>query len=51
MNTTLIELLVKTDGGEFLARYSENGLAELDFPKTGRADLLVSQAARQRRPT
>ncbi len=44
MNTPLIELLVKTDGGEFLARYSENGLAELDFPKTGRADLLVSQA-------
>lgn len=32
----LVELPVATPDGEFLARYSENGLAELDFPKTGR---------------
>ena len=51
MKTPLVELPVKTDDGEFLARYSKNGLAELDFPKVGRADLLASQATRQRRPT
>jgi O-6-methylguanine DNA methyltransferase len=51
MKMPLVELLVKTAEGEFLARYSESGLAELDFPKTGRADLLVSQATRQRCPT
>ena len=44
-------MLVVTTDGEFAARYSEKGLVELDFPKVGRADLLVSQATRQRRPT
>lgn len=33
MKTPLIELPVRTSLGTFLARYSEKGLAELDFPK------------------
>jgi len=37
MKTPLVELPVQTAEGEFLARYSENGLVELDFPKAGRA--------------
>ena len=51
MKNPLVEMLVVTTDGEFAARYSEKGLVELDFPKVGRADLLVSQATRQRRPT
>jgi O-6-methylguanine DNA methyltransferase len=37
MNTSLIELPIATADGNFLARYSEKGLAGLDFPKNGRA--------------
>jgi O-6-methylguanine DNA methyltransferase len=48
--TKLVELAASTSAGEFLARYSENGLAELNFP-SGRADRLVSQGAQQRVPT
>ena len=33
MNGTLVQLPVTTCDGVFLARYSEKGLAELDFPK------------------
>jgi len=33
----LIELPISTHDGEFVARYSEKGLAELDFPKVGSA--------------
>ena len=36
MKTPLVELPVKTAEGEFLARYSENGLVELDFPNQNR---------------
>ena len=36
------ELAVKTAAGSFIARYSENGLAEMSFPKTG----LEGRAAR-----
>ena len=32
----LIEMTVTTADGEFIARYSGQGLAELDFPKVGR---------------
>ena len=32
MNSKLIELPIPTDDGVFVARYSENGLVELDFP-------------------
>jgi len=37
--------------GQFTARYSEKGLAGLDFPNNGRADLPVGLDARQRVPT
>ena len=30
-------LTIRTDAGEFTARYSERGLAELDFPSAKRA--------------
>ncbi len=32
MKTPFAELLVSTSAGQFVARYSEKGLAELDFP-------------------
>ncbi|HEX5398000.1 MAG TPA: methylated-DNA--[protein]-cysteine S-methyltransferase [Verrucomicrobiae bacterium] len=41
MKHHFVELPVSTRDGRFTARYSENGLAELDFPKArsaGRAD-------------
>ena len=50
MKNHLVELPVPTRDGQFIARYSEKGLAELDFPN-GRADLPVSPDARQRVPT
>jgi|SRR5208282_4338930 len=37
MRTLLVELLIATRDGQFVARYSEKGLAELDFPRVGRA--------------
>jgi O-6-methylguanine DNA methyltransferase len=37
MKTRLVELPVSTSDGQFVARYSEKGLAELDFPPLGRA--------------
>jgi len=42
-----------TTDGKFIARYSEKGLAELNFPanKNGRADLPIILDARQRVPT
>src|SRR5208283_2135690 len=45
------ELPISTRDGQFTARYSEKGLAELSFPKSGRAELPLGQAARQRSPT
>jgi O-6-methylguanine DNA methyltransferase len=45
MKTPPVELPVKTDNGEFLARYSETGLVGLDFPKVGRAS---SRAAKRK---
>jgi O-6-methylguanine DNA methyltransferase len=54
-------LPIPTRDGRFVARYSEKGLAELNFPvgraspravkQNGRADLPVSPDARQRVPT
>ena len=35
MKSHLIELPISTRDGQFIARYSENGLAELDFPSVG----------------
>lgn len=46
-----IELPVATADGEFIAHYSEKGLSEIDWPKNGRAELPLGQAAQQRRPT
>lgn len=50
MKKDLVELPTATADGEFIARYSGNGLAGLDFPGRGRAELPLGQAARQRRP-
>jgi O-6-methylguanine DNA methyltransferase len=36
MKNNFIELPIATRDGKFIAHYSENGLAELDFPKTNR---------------
>lgn len=51
MKTELVELPIATEDGEFVAHYSEKGLAEIDWPKNGRAELPLGQAAQQRRPT
>jgi O-6-methylguanine DNA methyltransferase len=45
MKTSFVELSIKTDAGNFVARYSEKGLAELDFPRPQRAP--SSAAGRQ----
>ena len=45
------QLAIATRDGQFVARYSAKGLAELKFPSGGRADLPVGQDARQRVPT
>ncbi len=37
MKTQLVQLPVSTRDGQFVARYSEKGLAELNFPLVGRA--------------
>jgi O-6-methylguanine DNA methyltransferase len=37
MKTLFVEMPAATRDGKFIARYSENGLAELDFPLAGRA--------------
>jgi O-6-methylguanine DNA methyltransferase len=49
--TGSIKLSIATNDGQFVARYSEKGLAELDFPAKGRAGLPPGQNARQRVPT
>jgi methylated-DNA-[protein]-cysteine S-methyltransferase len=36
MSKLLISIPISTPDGEFMARYSEDGLAELNFPKTAR---------------
>jgi O-6-methylguanine DNA methyltransferase len=43
------ELPISTRDGRFVARYSEKGLAGMEFPN-GRAELPPGQAARQRSP-
>ena len=50
MKTRWVELPVSTRDGQFVARYSEKGLAELDFPANGRAELPLGQNAQQRVP-
>ena len=49
----VVELPIRTRDGIFLARYSEKGLTEINFPANpnGRADLRVSLDAPQRIPT
>jgi O-6-methylguanine DNA methyltransferase len=46
----VVQLSIATPDGTFVARYSENGLASLNFPGTGRASLPVGPDARQRVP-
>jgi O-6-methylguanine DNA methyltransferase len=36
MKNNFVELPISTRDGKFVARYSENGLAELNFPKSNR---------------
>jgi len=46
MKNNFVELPISTRDGKFFARYSANGLAELDFPKVGsvrRADRRTPQ--------
>ena len=51
MKTNFVELAVSTPDGKFMARYSEKGLAELDFPngkisgaaKRGKAGLIPAK--------
>ena len=43
MKTPLVELPVSTRDGQFVARYSEKGLAELSFPPVGRAPSFQSR--------
>jgi methylated-DNA-[protein]-cysteine S-methyltransferase len=51
MKTHLVEIPIATPNGEFIARYSEKGLAELNFPKNGRAALRRRPAEPQLSPT
>jgi len=44
MKNQFIQLSIATRDGQFVARYSEKGLAELDFPMVGRASLRAVQA-------
>jgi O-6-methylguanine DNA methyltransferase len=46
-----IELPIATNAGQFVARYSAKGLAGLNFPANGGADLLAGQDVQQRVPT
>jgi O-6-methylguanine DNA methyltransferase len=50
MKSNFVELTIPTRDGQFIARYSEKGLAGLNFPN-GRAGLPLGVAARQRSPT
>ena len=50
MKTQFVELSLPTPDGEFTARYSEKGLAEMDFPN-GRTELPLGRDARLRVPT
>ena len=49
MKTPFVELPVSTHDGQFVARYSEKGLAELNFPSVGRA-LVGSKSNEDRSP-
>jgi O-6-methylguanine DNA methyltransferase len=50
MKNQFVELCLPTPDGEFTARYSEKGLAEMEFPN-GRAELPLGRDAQQRVPT
>lgn len=43
MKNNFVELPISTREGKFRARYSEKGLAELNFPKLGRASARVAE--------
>jgi len=44
MKTQFVELPISTRDGKFIAQYSEKGLAEIDWPKVGRASSRVLAA-------
>jgi O-6-methylguanine DNA methyltransferase len=50
MKAPSIKLPIFTSNGQFVASYSEKGLAELDFRANGRAELPLGQNAQQRVP-
>jgi O-6-methylguanine DNA methyltransferase len=50
MKNQFVELAISTHDGQFMARYSEKGLAEMDFPN-GWAELPLGRDARQHVPT
>jgi len=47
MKAPSVKLPIFTSDGQFVAHYSEKGLAELDFPANGRAELPLGQNAQQ----
>ena len=49
--SSLVEIPIATPLGKFTARYSEQGLAELNFPANGKARPHPGPDARQRIPT
>ena len=50
MKNQLFQLSIPTPDGQFIARYSAKGLAELNFPSVGRATRLASREHTARRP-
>jgi AraC family transcriptional regulator of adaptative response/methylated-DNA-[protein]-cysteine methyltransferase len=50
MQNELVQFPISTRDGIFMARYSEQGLAGLNFPAHGRADLRTGLGARQNVP-
>lgn len=50
MQNELVQLPIATRDGIFMARYSEQGLASLNFPAPGRANLRTGLGARQNAP-
>ncbi|HZL80096.1 MAG TPA: methylated-DNA--[protein]-cysteine S-methyltransferase [Candidatus Limnocylindrales bacterium] len=47
MKIPLVEMPTVTTDGKFIARYSEKGLAELNFPKAGRASARAVSSRRR----
>ena len=48
-NVEFVEFTISTRDGQFIARYSENGLAGLEFPSRRQAETVASASAQIRR--